>query len=541
MANGLLKNSTPADQTSWITAIAATLLIILVSMDLFMMPIATSTLVKTFGTDAGMVQGMIALFALLLASMTILGGKLGDILGKKKVFVSGLAIYGVAAAVTTLAPNMLVLTVGFSIIRAAAVALAVPASVALIIAGYDNVERRSQAFAIYGVGAMAAGLAAPLLMGFMADRLSWRIPFGLEVLIALAAIILSRNIRETPKVATRVDIIGTVLAFFTFGAIILGGMLGGRYGWWDLRRPFDLGGSAMNHLGLSPAVILFIIGGVGIVLLTNHIHLREEEGEPALFSMKLFDNRTYTVTTVMVLIFFLLNGALPFAVPVFLQEAVSFDGSKTGMVMAMFMIGALVASLSSGRLMMRLQPRTLMQLALLVIVAGFFWLSAVVSPQLKVTTVIFPMFVIGLGFGTVFAQVPNIQLSKLPPELQGEGSGLAETCKGMGVGLGTSLIGSVMFGLALGNMVDTVALQTQVELSQEERGTLILQVEDNALPLEVEQLVSEKVPNLKSIMSESYVKAFQTTLGLLTGIVLLALVVASFIPSVKRQNVKIEK
>ena len=541
MANGLLEKSPAADQTSWMTAIAATLLIILVSMDLFMMPIATSALVKTFSTDAGMVQGMISLFALLLASMTILGGKLGDILGKKKVFVSGLAIYATAAAVTAIAPNMFVLTVGFSIIRAFAVALAVPASVALIVAGYDNVERRSQAFAIYGVGAMAAGLVAPLLMGFMADKVSWRVPFGLEVLIAMGAVILSQHIRETPKVATQVDIVGTVIAFFTFGAIILGGMLGGRYGWWDLRRPFEFGGTAMNHFGLSPAVILFIIGGVGIVLLTNHIHLREEEGEPALFSMKLFDNRTYTVTTVMVLIFFLLNGALPFVVPVFLQEAVSFDGSKTGMVMAMFMIGALIASLSSGGLMMRLQPRTLMQLALLVIIAGFFWLSVVVSPQLKVITVVFPMFVIGLGFGTVFAQVPNIQLSKLPPELQGEGSGLAETCKGMGVGLGTSLIGSVMFGLALGNMVDTVALQTKVELSQEERGTLILQVEDNALPLEVEQLVSEKVPNLKSIMNESYVKAFQTTLGLLTGIVLLALFVASFIPSVKRLNVKKEK
>jgi MFS family permease len=478
---------------------------------------------------------------LLLAAMTILGGKLGDILGKKKVFMLGVGLYGVAAAVTALAPIPLVLIVGFSLIRSVAVALAVPASVALIIAGYANEGQRGQAFAIYGVGAMTAGLVAPLLMGFMADIVSWRVPFGLEVLIVLVAVVLSRQITETPKVKTQVDGIGTVLAFLSFGAIVLGGMLGGPYGWWNMRRPFEIAGMTLNPLNLSPAALLFAIGGVGIVLLTSHITRREDRKMPALFSMKLFDNRTYAVTTLMVVVFFLLNGALPFVVPVFLQEAVEFDGSKTGMVMAVFMIGALIASLSSGGLLVRLQPRLLMQVALLVIVAGFFWLSSVVSPRLGVLTVALPMFVVGLGFGTVFAQVPNIQLSGLPDALQGEGSGLAETCKGVGVGLGTSLIGSVMFGLALGAMVDTVALQTQVELSPKERATLILQIEDDTVPQEVEQFVTEKVPNLKEIMQAAYVQAFQTTLGVLTGIVLLALIVASFIPSLQTENDRKEK
>jgi MFS family permease len=518
------------------TAIAATLLIMLVSMDLFMMPIATSALVKAFDTDAGMVQGAISLFALLLASLTILGGKLGDILGKKKVFMTGVALYGVAAAVTALAPNPLFLTAGFSIIRSVAVALAVPASVALIIASYADEGQRGQAFAVYGVGAMTAGLVAPLLMGLMADKLSWRVPFGLEVLIALAAVMLSRQISETDKVNTKVDGVGTLLAFCSFGALVLGGMLGGPYGWWNMRRPFEVAGLSLNPLGLSPAALLFAIGGVGMILLTGHVNRREERKAPALFSMRLFDNRTYAVTTLMVVVFFLLNGALPFVVPVFLQEAAEFDGSKTGIVMATFMVGALIASLGSGRLLLRLQPRLLMQVALLVIVVGFFWLSTTVSPRLTVTTVALPMFVVGLGFGTVFAQVPNIQLSRLVEALQGEGSGLAETCKGVGVGLGTSLIGSVMFGLALGGMVDTVALQTQVELSPGERSALILQIEDDTVPREVEQFVSNKVPNLKGIMQGAYVKAFQTTLGVLTGIVLVALTVASFIPSVREKR-----
>jgi MFS family permease len=532
------QDPTMPGRSSWTTAVAATLLIMLVSMDLFMMPIATGTLVKVFDTHAGAVQGLISLFALLLAALTILGGKLGDILGKKKVFMTGVGLYAAAAAVTALAPNPFVLTVGFSLIRSVAVALAVPASVALIIAGYADERQRGQAFAVYGVGAMTAGLVAPLLMGFMADKVSWRVPFGLEIVIALTAVFLSKHMSETPRVNTRVDVVGTVLAFFSFGAVVLGGMLGGPYGWWSMRRPFVVSEITVNPLGLSPAALLFALGGIGIVLLTGHINRREERGAPALFSMKLFDNRTYAVTTLMVVVFFLLNGALPFVVPVFLQEAVAFDGSRTGIVMAVFMIGALAASLGSGKMLVRLQPRVLMQLALLVIVAGFFWLSVVVSPHLTIVTVALPMLVVGLGFGTVFAQVPNIQLSGLPGALQGEGSGLAETCKGVGVGLGTSLIGSVMFGLALGGMVDAVALQTQVELSEQERSTLIVQIEDDTVPREVEQFVSDRVPNLEGIMRAAYVEAFQTTLGVLTGIALVALVVASFIPTVATRAAK---
>ena len=102
---------------------------------------------------------------------------------------------------------------GFSVLRAVAVALAVPASVALIIANYDDMAQRGKAFALYGFGIMVAGLLAPLLMGFVADKLSWRIPFALEVLVVLVALVLARHMRETETVKARVDVLGTVFTF----------------------------------------------------------------------------------------------------------------------------------------------------------------------------------------------------------------------------------------------------------------------------------------------------------------------------------------
>jgi MFS family permease len=520
-----------SETPGWTPAIAATLAMVLISMDLFMTPVATTALGRSFGTDAGFVQMAISLYSLIFAALTILGGKLGDIYGKKKVFVLGLILYGVAAAITTFAPTSLIMLIGFAFVRAPACALMIPASVALIVANYQDERRRGTAFSMYGIGAMIAGLLAPTLMGFMADTLSWRVPYALEIPIVLAAILLTRGVRETATVKTAVDGLGTVLTFLAIGAIVLGGMLGGRYGWWDARRPFEFLGGVFNPLTLSPTALLLMMSAVLLVLLTAHMWRQGERGRPALFSMRLFDNRVFLVAFLMCVVFFLLNGALPFIVPVFLQEAVKFDGSRTGMVMTIFMVGSMVGSMASGPLIARMQPRVLLQLALAVIAAGFVALFGASSPAMGLAAAAVPMFIVGLGFGVVVAQLPNVQLSTLPDELQGEGSGLAETSKEVGVGLGTAVIGSILFGLAFSNMVDGAALQAKVELSTQERAQLILQVEDQRLPADVEKFIQENVPNIQDVMQQAYVDGFRTTLGILIGIVALAFVIASLIPN----------
>ena len=388
---------------------------------------------------------------------------------------------------------------------------------------------------------MVSGLLAPVLMGFMADKLSWRVPFGLEVLIVLVALVLARFMRETATVKAKVDVLGTVLAFLAVGTIVLGGMLGGVFGWVTARRPFLIGDMPFNPLNLSPTAVLLAASVFFTAWMLNHGYRKEERGDTPLFSLTLFDNRTFAVATVMAGVFFLLNGALPFVIPVFLQEAVEFDGAQTGTVMMVFMLGAMIASLASGQLVHRMQPRLLMQMAMTVVAVGLLWLFIVTAPTMTVVDGALPMFVVGLGFGVVVTQVPNVQLSTLPAALQGEGSGLAETVKAVGVGLGTAVIGSVMFGLSLVGMVDMVVEQVGEKITVKERAELIIQVEDETIPEDVEELVATKAPNLMELTRAAYVKAFQTTLGLLIGVVLLSILIASFIPRVEVEEVDSHK
>ena len=520
---------------SWIPALAATAGMVLVTMDIFMKPVAKTALKNEFGVDAAAVQAAISIFAIIYGGLCILGGKLGDMHGKKKIYVIGLALYGLSALVTTLAPTFTFVFLGFSIIRGLAAALAIPASVSLIIAYYTDDAQRAKAFSIYGVGASLAGLAAPLLMGYMADNVSWRVPFGLEVVIATIGIFLTLKTKETQTIKAKLDWQGIFLTFVAITAVILAGMLGSRYGWWDARRPFELVGVPINPLNLAPSALLYGISILFGVLLLNHISRSEEKGRPALFSLKLFENGAFSVSSAMALLFYMLVGALPFIVPIFLQDAVSFSASMTGMVMTAFMIGSIASGMSSGFLIHKMQARTLMQISMVLCAAGMLWLLPASSPTMKTATVLLPMIVIGLGFGTVTTQIGNIQLSTLSPELQGGASGFAEMMKEIGVGLGTAVIGSIMFTIAIGGMVDRVALQVNEELSPTERTELIMQVEDSAVPDAVDKIVQEKVPNFDALNQAAYVDAFKTTMGVLIALILGALFVVSFLPKVEVQ------
>ncbi len=527
--------TTNTEKTSWIPALAATAGMVLVTMDIFMKPVAKTALEQEFGVDAAAVQAAISIFAIIFGGLCILGGKLGDMYGKKRIYTIGLALYGLSALVTTIAPTFNIVILGFAVIRGLAASLALPASVALIIAKYTDDAQRGKAFAIYGVGGSLAGLAAPLLMGYMADNVSWRVPFGLEVVIAAIGVFLTLKTNETQTSKAKLDWQGIFLTFVAIAAVILAGMLGSRYGWWDARRSFEIAGVTINPLDLAPSALLCGISILFGVLLLNHISRSEEKGKPTLFSLKLFENGAFAVSSLMALLFYLLVGALPFIVPIFLQDAVNFSGSMAGMVMTAFMIGSIASGMSSGFLIQKMQARTLMQIAMVLCVAGMLWLLVSISPTMTVVTVLLPMVVIGLGFGTVTTQIGNIQLSTLSPKLQGGASGFAEMMKEIGVGLGTAVIGSIMFSIAIGGMVDKVALQVNEELSPKERTELILQVEDNAVPDDVDKIVQEKVPNFEELSRAAYVDAFKATMGVLIALILGALFVVSFLPKVEVQ------
>ena len=114
------------------TALAAALFVFLVTMGAVMIPIAASAVVEDLQTDVGIVQAAIAFTSLIAASLYISGSKLGDIYGKKKLFIFGVILYGAGAIITALTPNIMILIVGWSVVRSIGIACTVPAAVGLL-------------------------------------------------------------------------------------------------------------------------------------------------------------------------------------------------------------------------------------------------------------------------------------------------------------------------------------------------------------------------------------------------------------------------
>jgi len=534
---------TTVQKAGWGAAIAATLFIFLLAIDIVMMPLATSAIVKELNTDTGQVQAAIALVSLFAAPLYIAGGKLGDINGKKKMFLLGLVLWGIGPLTAALAPSMGILIAGWSVVKALGMVLAVPAATGLLIASYPDDAQRGQAFAMFGVGAVASALIGPLLMGYAAEALSYRVPYLLvAVLAAVTFFLAARSLRETEKIKdATVDWGGTVLTFFAVASIIQGSMLGGRYGWWLARRPFTLGGTQVNPLGLSPAPWLIGLGIVLFSILLSRLNRIEERGGQPLFSLKLFDNRTFFTSWIAGLLGFILTGALPFIIPVFTQQALGFDSLQSGIVMVIFSIGSIILGFASGKLLEVMQPRTLMQAFLIVVAVGLGWLAFAADVNMTIGSFALPMFVIGAGWGVIGSQLPNIQLSTLSPKLQGEGSGFAETGKELGIGLGTAVIGSIMFSMAVSGFVDKVARTADIAMTTQERAQVILMLEDQSFPAEAMEAVSQSVPNLDALGKQAFVEGFQVALGMLAAIILLALLISSFLPRVDPEKVAAEE
>ena len=472
-----------SEKANWGTAVAAALFIFCLASDHIMMPLATSSVVQDLNTNMRMVQIAIVLVSLVAAPLYISGNKLGEIHGKRKMFLVGVILFVVGPISAILTPNVLGLVIGWSVTKALGMVLAVPASIGLLAATYQDEEQRKQAFTIYGFGGFAAALAGPLLMGISTQIASWRLPYGFLVLIILLTLLLTnRSMQETEKQSgTKIDWGGTILMFFAVASFLFGAIL--------LAVPFAI--------SLLLAFVLFGMGMVITAVLWSRLRKIEAAGGQPLFSVKLFKNRTYFFASAALLLSVTLAGAIPFIIPVFVEQALRFDTMQGALILFTYSIGSVLFGYSSGYLLQWISSRRSVQLFLVILIVGLVWLAAVTSLQMTLSTFLLPMFLIGAGFGVVGAQLPTIQMANLESSQQDDADGVAEFGQELGVGLGTAVMGSIMFNVAISRFVDNFDGWSG---------------------------------NLAQISQEAFVAGFQTAVGVLALFVFFALLCSFFIP-----------
>jgi len=408
-------------------------------LDQSVMNVSISQLVADFDTTVPTIQAVITLYCLVMAMLMLTGGKIGDIIGRRRAFTIGLVIYAVGSATTAVAPTVAVLALGWSVLEGIGAALVLPAMAALIAGNFEGTARK-QAYAVIG-GVAGAGIAVgPIVGGWATTELSWRVVFAGEVV--LVAIILAL----TPKVADalrdgpapRLDVVGAVLSATGIGAVVLGILQSST---WGFLTPKD---SPVEPLGFSLAVFVVIGGALllwAFVVWSRH---REAQGRDPLVHLRLFEVLPLRSGLVGLFTQNLVLMGVFFVVPLYLQLVIGLDALDTGLRMLPISITMFLFSAIGSRLSARVSVRTIVRTGLAVSTLAIVVLIATVDAQLNDLGFAVSMALLGVGMGLIVSQLGNVVQSSVDASGRGEAGGLQYTGQQLGSSVGVALIGAIV-------------------------------------------------------------------------------------------------
>ncbi len=412
----------------------------LMVLDQAVMNVAISQLVDDFDTTVTTIQFVIALYALVMAGLMLIGGKLGDILGRRRVFAIGLCIYGTGSALTAASWSVPSLMFGWSILEGIGAALVMPAMVALVASNFRG-EERALAYGVLG-GVAGAGIAVgPILGGWATTELSWRVVFAGEVVVALGILLGTRLLREPERTeaAPRLDWVGGALSALGLGLIVLGVLQSSNWGWL-----LPKGGSPVQPFGLSLTPFVIAAGGLALGAFRGWEERRERRGEDPLVHLSLLSIRPLRGGLSMLLSQNLVLMGVFFTVPLFLQIVLGLDALETGVRMLPASVGLFFTALAGAALAKRFAARTLVRVGLGVVFLAILLLLDTIEPELDNTAFLVAMGVLGVGMGLIVSQLGNVVQSAVGDRDRSEAGGLQFTAQQLGSSLGTALLGAIV-------------------------------------------------------------------------------------------------
>lgn len=382
---------------------------------------------RDLNTTAQGVQLAITLFLLVMAALMIPGGKLTDRYGRKRCLELGLAVYGVGALLSAVAPGLLVLIIGNSILEGVGTALLIPPVYILTTLLLTNLQSRARAFgAISAMGGIGAA-AGPLIGGLITSAISWRAAFVFQAVVVAVILVLSRRYVSDPLPA-------------------------------DPTRPFDLGGAVLSAVGLILLVMgilaaennlmltlgLLVAGTLVLAWFFHSVRAKERADQEPLLSMALFHNRTSNLGLVTQNVQWLVLIGVSFVVSAYLQVAQGYNAIQTGLILTAATIGLLTSSLTAERLAKRRAQRTLILIGFVVTIAGILVFLVMIGLSQRIVAFVPGLFLIGLGVGCMLTPSVNVVQSSFGEELQGEISGLSRSVSNLGSSMGTAIAGTIL-------------------------------------------------------------------------------------------------
>jgi EmrB/QacA subfamily drug resistance transporter len=429
----------------WSVVIALASAQFIMVLDSTVMNVSIQKVIDDLDTTVTKMQLAIATYTLTMAALMMVGGKLGDIIGRLRCFRIGLALFGLGAAITAVAPSMAVLIGGWSIVEALGAALMIPAVMALIAGNYEGRDR-ALCYGIVGGIIAAAAAAGPIIGGWVSTSFSWRDVFAGEVVIVIGLLFASRAIRDAPRPTPppRLDRIGAVLSASGLGLAVLGIVQSTDWGWIHPKQAPTIGGTEITPFGFSIVPFLIV---AGVLLIACFVawerRVAARGGDPLVQLEMLKIPQLRSGLRTMSVMMLTLAGTF-FVLPLYLQIVLGKDPIETGVEILPMSAAVFIFSLTGSRLSARIPPRRIVRVGLTTITIGALLLLATIDSTLEEAKFLISLAIFGTGFGLVASQLGNVNLSSVSGSQASEAGGLQGTAQNLGSALGTALIGSIL-------------------------------------------------------------------------------------------------
>ncbi|MEU7005294.1 MFS transporter [Streptomyces sp. NPDC046332] len=403
------------------TLVLLSFAMLIVSLDQYIVVVALPDIAGDLGYSAQTLQSVISAYAVASAGFLLFGGRAADLLGRRRVLATGLALYAGAAFAGGLAtgPEVLLAARAFQGLGGA---LVFPTTLALINTTFDEGRPRNRALGIWG-GAGAAGLVIGVLLGGLLTQLfGWEAVFFVNVALAGPALLLAFVVipRDGEREKGRTfDMPGALSISLGVTLIVFALVQGPGSGW------------------LSPVIL--VSATVGVLLIGAFAVVERRSADP-LMPPRLFSNPNLITGLVIAFMFMATFGSVLYFLSLYFQEILDYDALRTGVGFLLPTAVVVAGSTVAGRLVTRFGLRRTLCVALAVGALGAVALGLVIAPDGTYAALAPGLVALGVGDGVVFTTMFIAAATGVPDRQQGIASGIASTGSGVGAAVGLALL-----------------------------------------------------------------------------------------------------
>lgn len=406
-----------------LTLVTMCFALFMVMLDSTVVNLALPTIQRDLGASMSELQWIVDAFVLALASLLLTGGTLGDMFGRRKAFIAGVALFTGGSVVCALAPSTTVLILA-RLLQGVGGAMMMPSTLSILTNTFPDARERARAIGMWaGISGLALAIG-PLVGGWMVDNLGWQSIFWINVPVGALAVVL--GLRFVPESADRagrgLDLAGQATAVIGLGALTYAFIEANTYGWTSARILVSFAAAAVS-------LVAFI--------------LIESRGRTPLLQLEFFRDWTFTgANLVGVIVSFGFFGVV-FFLSLFLQNVQGYSPTEAGALQLPSTLGVMAAAIVSGRVVGRIGARAPITLGLLLAGTGLLFLTGI-QPDTAYSSFWYWLLLMGLGIGLIMSPMTSAIMGTVPPARAGMASATSNTMRQVGSVFGIAVLGNVV-------------------------------------------------------------------------------------------------